>query len=595
MSLTFHDMFCGAGGSSEGARAAGAVPVIGMNHWRVACDSYEANHAAQGARAACVDVITQDPRRYPKADMLLASPECTHHSYARGKPKDDPSLFDPDGDKGAERSRATMWDVVRFAEVHQYRAIVCENVGAVVKWGFPKGHRYRPGTMGPLFRAWLMAMEGLDYEWKLVHLNSMICGVAQSRNRLYPVFWKRGQRAPDLDIPALCYCPECDGIVWGEQRLKRAEAVIADYGTQYVYSCQRCSSRCEPAVRPAAEIIDWSIEAPKIADRDRPLKPATIDRIRRGLAKLRDRPTYAQLPNGLVVQVGGNVSEHPGQTRAWPLDEPLRATTATNERALVLPYHGSDGSHRTRNAHTDELPALTAQRDVALVIPTTHDDGSDRARRANEQPLPTVTAANRSELALIVGMRMHGVPRDARTGPMQTVVTERGGVAIVVGLRGQEGRPGGAQDPKRVTEPLDTISAQGLHHALLIANYGRADGQGRGNGWSRHVDEGALGSITSSDSHALFTYRDETARMLAEPMVTATTINGHALVGDVTAEEIEQCTFRMLAAHELKAGSGFPDSYVLHGTATDHIAQVGNAVTPPAEEELVRRVIASLA
>lgn len=530
--LTFHDMFCGAGGSSEGARRAGAVPVIGMNHWPVACHSYEANHAAQGARAACVDVVTQDPRRYPKADMLLASPECTHHSYARGKPKDDPSLFDPDGDKGAERSRATMWDVVRFAEVHQYKVIVCENVGAVVKWGFQKGHRYKPGTMGSLFRAWLTAMEALDYRWKLVHLNSMVCGVAQSRNRLYPVFWKRGQRAPDLDIPALCYCPECDAIVWGEQRLKRAEAVIADYGTQYVYSCQRCMSRCEPAIRPAAEIIDWSIEAPKIAERDRPLRPATIDRIRRGLTKLRDRPRYAQLPNGLVVQVG-----------------------ATNERAIV--------------------------------IPTTHD-GSDRARRANERPLPTVTAANRSELALIVGMRMHGVPRDARTSPMQTVVTERGGVALVTTLR-KHNLP---IDTAR--EPLDTLCASGGHHALVIANYGSVDGPASKQGWARQVDEGVLGTVTATDSHALFTYRDETARWLEAPMVTATTVNGHALVGDVTQDEIERCTFRMLAAHELKAGSGFADSYILHGTATDHIAQVGNAVTPPAEEEIVRRVIESL-
>jgi DNA (cytosine-5)-methyltransferase 1 len=217
VSLTFHDMFCGAGGSTEGARMAGAIPLIGMNHWPVACESYDTNHAQHGARAACVDVVTQDPRRYPRADLLLASPECTHHSYARGKQKDDPGLFDPEGDMGAERSRATMWDVVRFAEAHEYKAVIVENVGAAVKWGLPRGRKLKHGDYGPLFVAWLQAMEALDYRWRVVHLNSMVCGVPQSRDRLYVVFWKKWQRTPDLDITALGWCPRCDELVNGRQ------------------------------------------------------------------------------------------------------------------------------------------------------------------------------------------------------------------------------------------------------------------------------------------------------------------------------------------------------------------------------------------
>src|SRR3954447_2593081 len=121
---TFHDQFCGAGGSTLGAVRAGAVPVLGINHSPIACETYEANHAVHGAQALCQDVVVLDPRKLPRADMLLTSPECTHHSYARGRQKDDPSLFDPTGDKEAERSRATMWDVPRFAEVHDYDSII---------------------------------------------------------------------------------------------------------------------------------------------------------------------------------------------------------------------------------------------------------------------------------------------------------------------------------------------------------------------------------------------------------------------------------------------------------------------------------------
>jgi DNA (cytosine-5)-methyltransferase 1 len=596
VSITFHDMFCGAGGSTEGALRAGATPSIGMNHWQIACQSYEANHADNGARAACVDVVTQDPRRYPKADMLLASPECTHHSYARGKPKDDPSLFDPDGDQGAERSRATMWDVVRFAEAHDYRVIVCENVEAAVKWGLPKGRKLQHGAMGPLFTAWLQAMEALDYRWKLVHLNSMVCGVPQSRDRLYPVFWKKTQREPDLDIPALGWCPRCEALTWGYQRWKKPGARLGTYGVQYVYACRDCDSTVALARRPAAAVIDWELPATVIGERSRPLKPATIDRIRRGLERLRERPTYAQLPSGLVVQVGGNAHERPGQTRAWPVDEPLRAITGTSERALVMP--------------------------------TNHADGSQRSRRASSEPLPTIPAQNPArgsgpgELALVMGMRAHGIPRDARTGAAQTVTTDSGGVAIVANLRGYDGTVRGGTDPAGepltaiaasgkhhalvVThrnhathtiadgEPIDTINAQGFHHSLVIANYGAAGGPANKAGWARHVDDDALGTVTATDSHALFTYRDSTLRWLDEPVVTVTTIEQHALLGDVTQDEIEACTFRMLAPQELKEASGFQADYVLHGTKTDQVCQVGNAVTAPAEHELVARVMASL-
>ena len=47
-----------------------------------------------------------DPRRYPATDILLASPECTNHSQARGvsRRRQDPSLFDQDFDPAAERT-----------------------------------------------------------------------------------------------------------------------------------------------------------------------------------------------------------------------------------------------------------------------------------------------------------------------------------------------------------------------------------------------------------------------------------------------------------------------------------------------------------
>lgn len=600
---------------------AGAVPLIGLNHWPVACESYETNHAQHGARSACVDVVTQDPRRYPKADLLLASPECTHHSYARGKQKDDPSLFDPQGDQGAERSRATMWDVVRFAEVHQYRAVIVENVGAAVKWGLPQGKKLAHGSYGPLFVAWLQAMEALDYRWRVVHLNSMVCGVPQSRDRLYVVFWKRGQRTPDLDITALGWCPRCDLLVDAHQAWKRPGATLGTYGQGYVYACPVCATAVALAIRPAAAAIDWSLPAVRIGDRARPLKDATMQRIRRGLERLRERPHTVRLRDGLVVQVGANLFERPGmKPRAWPLEDPMPTVTGTADRALVLPLRkGMDA----RPADGAPLATLSTIPTSAMVVTCRGSAaGADRhPTHPDADPLSAVTASGNHH-GLIVSNMAHGVPKHADCEPADTV-TGGNKLGLLLSMRGaaDDTRPAmdpngepmktiaatcptqaivtpirGQNAPKHAHgEPLDAVAAQGNHHGLLIANYGSAGARDGKQGWSRHVDDAPTGTVTATDSHALFNYRQgQGVRHPDEPLDTVTAVENRALLGDVTEEEIAGCTFRMLQPDELKIASGFPSVYVLMGNKRDQVAQVGNAVTAPAEAELMRRVLASL-
>ena len=116
---TITDLFCGAGGSSLGAEAAGGTLVMAANHWQMAIEVHQANFPNAGHD--CADISQADPRRYPATDILLASPECTNHSQARGisRKRQDPTLWDAP-DPTAERSRATMWDVPRFAEQVRY-------------------------------------------------------------------------------------------------------------------------------------------------------------------------------------------------------------------------------------------------------------------------------------------------------------------------------------------------------------------------------------------------------------------------------------------------------------------------------------------
>ena len=81
--LTAHDMFCGAGGSTSGAKQAGVKVQLAMNHWKLAIETHNTNHPETDHD--CADISQVDPRRYPRTDVLWASPECTNHSQASGK------------------------------------------------------------------------------------------------------------------------------------------------------------------------------------------------------------------------------------------------------------------------------------------------------------------------------------------------------------------------------------------------------------------------------------------------------------------------------------------------------------------------------
>ena len=75
MSITLTDIFAGAGGSSSGAAAVPGVEVrIAANHWQLAVNVHADNH--QQTEHACVDLHMEDPRNFPRTDILWASPEC---------------------------------------------------------------------------------------------------------------------------------------------------------------------------------------------------------------------------------------------------------------------------------------------------------------------------------------------------------------------------------------------------------------------------------------------------------------------------------------------------------------------------------------
>ena len=81
------DLFCGAGGSSVGARSAGVRVIGGVERAELAAKVYLDNFP--GAKIYRQDIRSLSAARVAREvgpiDLLLASPECTNHTIAKGK------------------------------------------------------------------------------------------------------------------------------------------------------------------------------------------------------------------------------------------------------------------------------------------------------------------------------------------------------------------------------------------------------------------------------------------------------------------------------------------------------------------------------
>jgi len=156
-------MFCGGGGSSRGAAMAGATPVAALDMWKKATETYKLNFPNVTIYRRKVKSLT--PRKVigdvGKIDLLLASPECTNHSIARGnKPKN-------------EDSRATAFEVVRFLKIMKPRWFIVENVMQMKQWD--------------RFTEWHEKIRAIGYKTSIGILDAKYFGTPQSRRRLFVV------------------------------------------------------------------------------------------------------------------------------------------------------------------------------------------------------------------------------------------------------------------------------------------------------------------------------------------------------------------------------------------------------------------------
>lgn len=219
---TFVDLFCGGGFGARGAVRGGGVPLLGLDAWNLATDTYKANFPQAEVlteRIEAVDAVKLATRIRP--DVLLTSPECTAHSIARGaKP-------------GSEKSRETAIGIVPWIVSMEPRWVIVENVNRMKRWD---RHDELVSTI-----------EVLGYTVSSLYLNSADFGSAQARKRMFLVCDKHGASVTrealmsQINAPPLVANDIVDwkgtfksDRLWKEGRakatLERAERAIAALG-----------------------------------------------------------------------------------------------------------------------------------------------------------------------------------------------------------------------------------------------------------------------------------------------------------------------------------------------------------------------------
>lgn len=489
--ITLTDIFAGAGGFTTGAKVAGAWVRLALNHWNRAIETHAANHP-ETDHDLC-DLLVTDPARYFATTGLIASPECKAHTNARGKSRKNAKqlrlLYTCEYEPSEVRSRATMWEVLHFLETFRYQFVVVENVVEALKWEH--------------FDDWLRDMRnvGDGYEHKLLFLNSMFFPpTPQSRDRMYIVFWRKGNRAPDLTFTPPAFCPTCDRTVEAVQSWKKLTNQHGKYGRngQYVYRCPQCASEVKPGYFPAMSAIDWSIPTERIGDRKKPLKEKTLARIQYGID--------AWLKRG--AQAFAMSLSH-DEKRAYSLTKSLPTQTGRDDLSLVTP------------------------------VPFIMQNHDDTRTYDMEHPAPTMTSFD--HLALV--------------------------------------------EPSLPPAWLARMY-QGVHTLYDVRSH-------------------TTGTITSVDHHVLVTppafltkfYGTAKRPALVTDAMPTQLANEHFGLVNLPTDTpitIEECGFRMLEPDEIRRVMAFPDGYQLIGSRRDRVKMLGNAVTPPVAEWIVRRCIASL-
>lgn len=540
------DLFCGAGGSSTGLlEAVGQLgfdlDLVAVNHWDIAIATHTENHSH--ARHLCQSIDTIQPESlFPgkRLHLLLASPECTDHSNAKGgKPRSD-------------QKRADAWLLMRWIEKLYVENIIIENVKEFVNWG-PLNAKGLPDRRhrGKYFRQFVEALKiNYSVEWRI--LNCADYGDATTRERFFLIAKRNGK---PIKFPEPTHAHK-DVI----EKESKAPGLFVDKSKLQTW-------------RPAREIVDWSLKGQSIFNRKKPLSENTMRRIFAGLFKYSLKP--------FIMGTGGPV----GQQNPRSVDEPVRTVMPNNRQNIFVPYVLNYKSQARQMRSTDEpLFTQTTRTHQYIAEPfIVNLKGKERRMRSVEEPAFSQTTSNHQTLIepFLVNLshtkNAGGAMCLDADSPLKTIC----GKAMLGLIEPFLVKFYGGQDSTSLDQPIPTITANYEHYALaepfiVPCNHGAGDER-------FHSIDDPMKTITQVDAWGFVEpflvkfNNNQGAQDIDEPLGTLTTKDRYGLCIPQIGAVID-ILFRMLQPHELGEAMGFPRSYVFLGTRDQKVKQIGNAV-----------------
>ncbi|HBQ3790417.1 TPA: DNA cytosine methyltransferase [Klebsiella pneumoniae] len=541
------DNFAGGGGASTGIELAiGRSVDIAINHDPNAVAMHTTNHP--GTLHYCESVYSVRPKVATagrSVGLAWFSPDCRHFSKAKGA-------------KPVEKAiRGLAWIVIRWALDVGPRVMMLENVEEFKTWGplLVAEMRPDPDRIGETFLAFVgmltsgvpadhpallecceflelspdseqakRLVAGLGYVVDFRELRACDYGAPTIRKRFFMVMRRDGQP-----------------IVW-------PEATHGDPKSPAVLAGKLA------AWRTVAECIDWSIPAPSIFGRKKPLAENTLRRIARGIQRF-----VIESASPFIVKCNHTTTRGKYDCfRGQALDDPLQTITKTHGYAIAVPHLTKFRTGATGQPVTDPVPTVTAGTSrrpggnghalgivEAGLVPFLAGNGGSEYQakpRPLDKPAHTILKEPRACVVAPVIARQFGASVGHRADEPSATITAGGGgkSQLVVPTLIQMGygeRPGQAPRVPGLDKPLGTVVAGGGKHAVVGAFLAKHYG-GNYTGPGVGLDEPAH-SVTTVDHHALVTAQivgvggragQSRPRDVSEPLQTMTTKADAAMV-----------------------------------------------------------------
>lgn len=591
------DLFCGAGGLSEGVEEAQidgkkcAKIVCCGNHDANAIYSHNANipdafHFIEDIRTfglgPIIAIVERIRELYPDAKIMLhASLECTNFSKAKGgQPRD-------------ADSRTLAEHLFRYIEVIDPDYIQIENVEEFMSWG-DMDENGKPISMdkGRLYQKWVRNVKKYGYNFDHRILNAADFGAYTTRKRFFGIFAKKG-------LPIVF--PEPTHCKGGRQDM---------FGSLEKW-------------RPVKDVLDFSDEGASIF-REKPLAEKTLERIYAGLIKFVaggkdaflikynsmsrtgkyqapgiDDPcpvvsTQNRLGVAQVCFLSKQFSGHP-ESKNVSVDEPAGTITCKDHHAFISAYYGG----KDHNSSVDVPAATLTTKDRLAFISAYYGNGHNHCV---DEPAPTVTTKDRFSLIesrFMCSYNFNDAGKDINE-PCPTILTKDRLSLISPRFITNEYSGGGQHtslgsvcpailtNPKQklitckpwimntnfgnvgssIEQPAQTVTANRKWHYLMNPQFNSAGGS---------VDNPCFTLIARMDKMPPYLIATETGRVAIEIYDTDSPMT-RKIKEFMALYGIVDIKMRMLRIPELKKIMGFPENYVLVGSQADQKKFIGNAV-----------------